>query len=212
MTESIARPRRGRPPKTDRSFDDTREALLRQGMAVLTEQGFSSAGIDGILRAVGVPKGSFYHYFANKEAFGLAVLERYDAYFAAKLSRNFQDADQPPLERLRRFADEACAGMARHRFRRGCLVGNLGQEVGLLPPSFRNRLGEVFAHWQRLIAALLREARDCGDLAADADCDALAEYFWIGWEGAVMRARLSADGAPLERFIELFIAGLPQNS
>jgi TetR/AcrR family transcriptional repressor of nem operon len=38
----------------------------------------------------------------------------------------------------------------------------------------------------------------------------MAEFFWIGWEGAVMRARLVKNGAPLDTFIAGFVAGLPR--
>ncbi|WP_455132527.1 TetR/AcrR family transcriptional regulator, partial [Microbacterium aurum] len=87
MTDIAARPRRGRPPKIPREHGDTREALLRCGMAVLTMQGISATGIDTVLKRVGVPKGSFYHYFDSKDAFGFEVLHRYAGYFARKLDR-----------------------------------------------------------------------------------------------------------------------------
>ncbi|WP_163144219.1 TetR/AcrR family transcriptional regulator, partial [Arhodomonas sp. KWT] len=125
-TTATPKRRRGRPPKVPRAYADTREALIRSGTAVLTEQGFTATGIDGILRRVGVPKGSFYHYFDSKEAFGRAVLADYAAYFAGKLDRWLLDGSTPPLDRLAAFVDDAKAGMARHGFRRGCLVGNLG--------------------------------------------------------------------------------------
>ncbi|TFZ33462.1 TetR/AcrR family transcriptional regulator, partial [Pseudomonas syringae] len=61
-TPSLARPRRpGRPPKVDRDNLETREALLRRGLEVLTEQSFSATGLDYFLKEVGIPKGSFYH-------------------------------------------------------------------------------------------------------------------------------------------------------
>jgi TetR/AcrR family transcriptional repressor of nem operon len=82
MTIPNSPPRRGRPPKVPRTHHDTREALLHVGMAVFTEQGFSATGIDAVLKQVQVPKGSFYHYFASKEAFGQEVLQGYAAYFA----------------------------------------------------------------------------------------------------------------------------------
>lgn len=210
MTVPASAPRRGRPPKLDRDQRETREALLHAGMALLTEQGFLATGIDAVLKQVGVPKGSFYHYFASKEAFGRAVLQRYGAYFAAKLDRWLLDDSRPPLARLTDFVDDARAGMARHAWRRGCLVGNLGQEVTQLPEGFREQLDAVLRDWQARLAACLRAAQREGSLAATVDCDELAAFFWIGWEGAVLRARLVQDDAPLATFIRGFLALLPQ--
>ena len=119
MTQPAPQPRRGRPPKIARDNRETQDALLHCGMRLLTEQGFLSTGIDAVLREVGVPKGSFYHYFASKEAFGRAVLERYAGYFAAKLDRCLLDASRPPLARLEAFVADARAGDAfriTHRY------------------------------------------------------------------------------------------------
>ncbi|WP_424141114.1 TetR family transcriptional regulator C-terminal domain-containing protein [Sodalis glossinidius] len=49
-----------------------------------------------------------------------------------------------------------------------------------------------------------------GDPHAEADCDAQAEFFWIDWEGAVMRARLAGNRQPLDRFAQGFLSGLPR--
>jgi TetR/AcrR family transcriptional repressor of nem operon len=38
----------------------------------------------------------------------------------------------------------------------------------------------------------------------------LAAYFWIGWEGAVLRARLVQNAQPLDTFIIGFLRGLPR--
>lgn len=210
MKTTTATARRGRPPKTTREDPDTRESLIRCGCAILTERGFSASGIDGILKQVGVPKGSFYYYFASKEAFGQAVIEYYGRYFARKLDRCLLDASLPPLERLRIFIRDAGLGMAQYDFKRGCLVGNLGQEINVLPESYRRQLGDILQQWQQRVACCLRLARDAGQLAAGADCEGLAEFFWIGWEGAVMRARLATSAQPLQRFAEGYFAGLPR--
>ncbi|WP_432826352.1 acrylate utilization transcriptional regulator AcuR [Dactylosporangium sp. CA-092794] len=200
--------RRGRPPKIAREHGDTREALLRCGMEVLTAQGMSATGIDTVLKRVGVPKGSFYHYFDSKDAFGLEVLQRYADYFARKLDRWLLEEDQAPLQRLVRFVEDAKAGMARFDFERGCLVGNLGQEILALPDTFRTALEDVLRDWERRLAACLRLAVEAGELPADSDCDELASFFWIGWEGAVLRARLARDVRPLDVFITGFLAGV----
>jgi len=177
-------------------------------MEVFTEQGFTATGIDTVLKRVQVPKGSFYHYFDSKKAFGQAVLQRYGEYFARKLDRWFLDAEVAPLQRLNNFVEDAKAGMARYEFRRGCLVGNLGQEVLVLPSSFRQQLEAVLQDWENRLLICLRAAQQAGQISTLDDCTALAAYFWIGWEGAVLRARLAQNARPLDIFIEGFLAGI----
>lgn len=212
MTDMIAKPKRpGRPPKNARADDfDTRQALIRCGVEVLTEQGFMATGIDSILKRVGVPKGSFYHYFASKEAYGLEVLASYAEYFARRLDRWLLDDTLSPLERVAGFVQHSRASMARHDYRRGCLVGNMGQEVSMLPEGFRDALERIFLDWQRRLCECFDAARQTGELPAHADCHELAAYFWIGWEGAVLRARLVQSDAPLNTFITGFLRGLPR--
>lgn len=200
--------RRGRPPKRPEQSLETRELLVRAGLEVLTEKGFSATGIDEVLKRVGVPKGSFYHYFDSKEAFGAELIARYASYFAYKLERHFTDESKRPLERLRAFVEDAREGMARHDFRRGCLIGNLGQEMGALPESFRASLNAVFLDWQRRFARCLQAAQQQGEIAASLDCEQTAAFFWIGWEGAVLRAKLERSAEPLAIFARGFFAGL----
>src|SRR5574343_73037 len=200
--------KRGRPPKRPEDTLETRELLLRAGLEVLTEKGFAATGIDEVLKRVGVPKGSFYHYFDSKEAFGADLIERYASYFARKLERHFRDDSMTPLERIKAFVDDAQAGMARHDFRRGCLIGNLGQEMAALPESFRARLNAVFCDWERRLACCLETAKEAGEIPAVVDCAQQATFFWIGWEGAVLRAKLERSAKPLEICARGFFAGL----
>jgi len=198
--------RRGRPPKDQTRPDAPRARLLRTGVAILTEKGFSAVGVEEILDAAEVPKGSFYHYFDSKEAFGLALIDAYADYFARKLDRWFDDTERAPLDRLRDFIADARSGMARHRYRRGCLVGNLGQEMGVLPEPFRKRLAAVFRDWEARTSRCLRSAQEAGEMSSELDCEDLAQFFWMGWEGAVLRAKLERRPDALDVFAERFLA------
>jgi TetR/AcrR family transcriptional repressor of nem operon len=209
LTDVLTLPRkRGRPPKVAGDYRETREALCDAGVAALTEKGFSATGIDEILRSVGVPKGSFYHFFESKEAFGAELISRYAEYFARKLDRFLLDEKLTPLARIEGFCADAERGMRRYGFRRGCLVGNLGQEMGALPESFRAQLVEVLQDWQGRMAACLELARAVREIPARADCAQWAAFFWVGWEGAVLRAKLERKAAPLRLFSELFLTGV----
>ncbi len=209
MTSTVTPPRRrGRPPKTDGDYRETREALCRAGVAALTQKGFSATGIDEILKSTGVPKGSFYNFFSSKEAFGAELIRLYAQYFARKLDRFFLDESLTPLERLEAFCEDAERGMARYGFRRGCLVGNLGQEMEALPEAFRAQLTEVLEDWQARTERCLAAAKRAGEVSQNIDCAQWAAFFWIGWEGAVLRAKLERRGEPLQVFADLFVLSL----
>ncbi len=205
---SIIKRRRGRPPKDQAGFSETKAALLRSGMEILTEKGYSATGIDEILRQVGVPKGSFYHYFNSKEGFGLALIKNYSNFFKHKLDKFLADQSTAPINRLFGFLDDATQGMARFNFKRGCLIGNLGQEMSALPESFRDELKTVFEEWQFKIETCLDEAKSAGQISADVDSRQSAYIFWIGWEGAVLRAKLERQPDALNTFSKFFLESL----
>jgi TetR/AcrR family transcriptional repressor of nem operon len=210
MNIPTTKPRRGRPPKASHENRDTKAELIRSGLEQLTENGFASSGIDKILKKVKVPKGSFYHYFTSKEAFGQAVIDNYAKYFANKLDTCLLDESYPALKRISNFVEDAKMGMIRHDFKRGCLVGNLGQEVDLLPKSYREQLVGILHSWQHRVAQCLTTAKTEGQLSATADCELLAEFFWIGWEGAVSRSKLVQSTQPLDSYFNCFISSLPR--
>lgn len=205
MTEknsSAPRPR-GRPRKAPDELV-SRQQLIRTGLICLTERGFSDVSLDEVLKASGVTKGSFYHHFKSKADYGMALIEAYDVYFAQTLSSWFSRDDLPPIERLRGFTISAEHGMAKYAFRRGCLIGNLGQEMASLPPELTEKLIAVLESWQAMTAACLREAHAAGDISATHDPDDLSAFFWIGWEGAVLRAKLERKPQPLRTFANGF--------
>lgn len=198
--------RRGRPPQGEALLEEARIRLLREGVAMLTERGFGAVGLDEILGAAEVPKGSFYHYFGSKAEFGLALIDAYSAYFAKKLDRWFLDQSLAPLDRLRAFIEDARQGVVRFDFRRGCLVGNLGQEIVSLPESYRERLASVFQDWEARTARCLEDAKKVREIHPETDCAQMATFFWIGWEGAVLRAKAERSDEPLTEFAHGFLA------
>ncbi len=208
MNTAQAPARRGRPPKIPRENADTKAHLIRVGLETLTEFGFSATGLDTILKKAGVPKGSFYHYFKSKEAFGIALVNAYDDYFITKLKKYLTDSTTPPLERLIHFTQSAIMGMQKYQYKRGCLVGNLNQELNHLSDEFKTRLLESYVAWQQQVEQCLNEAQQQDTLAKTVDTQLMSEYFWIGWEGAVMRAKLTQSSKPLTLYTEMFLRAL----
>ena len=53
--------------------DDKRSSILDAGAALMLRKGYHGTGIQKIVDAAGVPKGSFYNYLKSKEDFALAA-------------------------------------------------------------------------------------------------------------------------------------------
>src|SRR5712671_1930160 len=86
-----------------------REKILTAGLRVIHERGFARASVRDIVAAAGVPQGSFTNHFRTKEAFGLAVLERYYGFIGALIQRSLLNQRRRPLERIRGYLDELIA-------------------------------------------------------------------------------------------------------
>jgi len=182
-----------------------RGELIRIGVAILTEKGFYNFSLDELVALAGVPKGSFHYYFANKDAYALEVIQAYAEYFARKLDQHLTDETLQPMDRIRAFAEDAASGMERFDYKRGCLVGNLSQELAALDETFRAKLLEVIQDWRRRVERCLDEAKAAGEIAPEADTAALARYFWNAWEGAVLCSKLEKSRAPLDDASRAFI-------
>lgn len=72
---------------------DTREHLLATGEQLCLQRGFTGMGLSELLKTAEVPKGSFYHYFRSKEAFGVAMLERHYAAYHQRLTELLQSGE-----------------------------------------------------------------------------------------------------------------------
>lgn len=190
------------PPQ--RRGDTKRKLLIDIGTAIFTQKGFSSTGLDEIVQTAEVPKGSFYYYFGSKEEYAHEVIRNYASYFAKKLDRTLNDATLSPLQRLRAFAKDATHGVQRFEFKRGCLVGNLGQEMASLEDDFRVLLLEVMNDWRNRFRSCIDEAKAAGEIATTVDSQHLAQFFWSAWEGAVLCAKLERSTNALDNVSRLF--------
>jgi TetR/AcrR family transcriptional repressor of nem operon len=181
----------------------TRDLMLDVGRELFLERGYNHAGIESILHAAGVPKGSFYHYFSSKEDFGLEVLNRFAAGIDAELERFLDDASLAPLERMRQFGEAVCRRLESRQGRCGCLVGNLSQEMADQSEAFRTRLETIFQGWVERFANCFLEAQATGALPGDVDAKELAEFWISGWQGALLRGKTTRCSAPLRTFLNL---------
>lgn len=186
----------------------TKQRLLDAGHAMLLEHGYHDLGIQALLDATGVPRGSFYHHFRDKQDFALQVVDRYMDEVHAGLDLCLQDSSRPPLERVRTFFEQT-----RQKYREegylGCLLGGLGQELAGVDETFRLKIQACFAAIAGRVSACLEAGREQGDLPAGTDCQRMADLLVDCWEGAALRTRLRRDPAPLEAMLDFYFRTTP---
>lgn len=172
---------------------------------MLLEHGYNDLGIQALLSATAIPKGSFYHHFKDKEDFALHVIDAYMEQVHAALDACLGDETMPPLDRIRRFFDLTQQSYKQDGYM-GCLLGGLGQELAGVNERFRKKIDGCFVAIASRIAVCLKLARSRGELPANAEPSRLASLLVDCWEGAALRSRLRGSAAPLKTMLDFYFA------
>jgi len=180
---------------------DTRAHLLAVGVVVLTLRGYNGAGIKEIVDAAGIPKGSFYNYFASKEEFGVAVVEHYAANLLARMDAITADADYDPLTALSRYFAAIADSYEAAGTDDGCLLCNLGAEVPAQSRLIRQAMLRAFDAQQKHLTHILQEAQRMGQVRNDLSTEDLADTLLNSWNGALIRMKNEQDVRPLRQFL-----------
>jgi TetR/AcrR family transcriptional repressor of nem operon len=184
------------PSPVDSSI--VRESILAHGQRIMAGKGFSAVGLNEILAASGVPKGSFYHYFGSKDAFGEALLESYFADYLAELDATLDAPGLTMAQRLmnywRNWQDTQSFSDCQGR----CLAVKLGAEVADLSESMRLALkGGTTGITDRLARAIGAGTAE-GSLSVDGTPDAAAHSLYQLWLGASLMAKIERTTRPFE--------------
>src|SRR5690606_7747414 len=182
----------------------TKQRMIDEGLRMLLQQGYNSLGIQAVLEATGVPKGSFYHHFTDKEDFALQVIDAYVTDVHATLDACVADTTLLPLDRVRSFFAKVEASYAQDGYL-GCLMGGLGQELSGVSEVFRARIDWCFSSIAERLQSCLDAAKAEGTIGAGVDTFRMANLLVDCWEGAALRSRLKRDPAPLATMLEFYL-------
>ena len=169
---------------------NVRDSILATGQRIMAGKGYSAVGLNEILSAAGVPKGSFYHYFGSKDAFGEAMLEAYFEDYLAEMDRTLQQPGKTMAARLMDYWTLWQATQSFEDCQGKCLAVKLGAEVADLSESMRLVLRRgTQAIAARLTAAIAAGVQD-GSLAIEGDAGAVAAGLYQLWLGASIMAKI----------------------
>ena len=182
-----------------------REKLASSAVDTLHTLGFKGCSIQDITEAAGVPKGSFFNHFENKEDLAIDALRRYLE--GARPDMLF-DESVPPLQRLKNHFGFLSGRLIEQGFERGCMLGLFAAEMTQDYPRMREELRLVFETWCEAVEQVLREAQAAGEVDPRHDPVLLARYVVNSWEGATIRVKLTQDRGPLDDFFQFSFKAL----
>jgi TetR/AcrR family transcriptional regulator, transcriptional repressor for nem operon len=179
-----------------------RTRLLDAAEGLMLSRGYVAATVDGICGAAGLTKGSFFHYFKNKEELGLVLLQR----FAERQRAGFAEACAPisdPLERVYCLIECAIQGSQDPEMK-GCLVGTFAQEISETHPELREACRCSFEAFAAGMGRDLQAAKELHRPDGDFDAGSLGAYFLSIVQGSMLLMRTNGDRDAMEQNLRHF--------
>ena len=189
---------------------NTREEIIRKGAELIHAQGFNATGLQQILQAAGIPKGSFYFYFKSKEDFGLEIIDYFSEIINGTFTRYLSDKKISPMKRLGELFDFFEAAFQKNGSALGCPIGNLSLELADTNERLRVHLVGVIETLIAQIELCLQEAKRDKSLPANLNTDDTARFIFHGFEGAVLHMKVVKSIEPIRAF-RSFLKGYFKN-
>jgi TetR/AcrR family transcriptional repressor of nem operon len=175
-----------------------KERLIRAGAKLFYENGFHGTTVDAVLAEAGVPKGSFYHHFGSKDAFGQAVLNRYMGFQGELVGKWIARTDLSTAEQVAGYYRDMAQIFVKSGFQTACLTGKFSTEVAATSDVFRPQLAGQIGGWKKRLSALLASGQERGDIRRDRAAEDLTDAVLAMIQGSFVLTLSTRDEHTLE--------------
>jgi TetR/AcrR family transcriptional repressor of nem operon len=183
---------------TAHETSDVRRNILETGQRIMAGKGYSGVGLNEILTASGVPKGSFYHYFGSKDAFGEALLEHYFTDYLADIDATLSTPGWTMAQRLMRYWEQWQENQSFLDCQGKCLAVKLGAEVADFSDTMRAALDRGTSGVVRRLADAIEAGVAEGSIVVEAEPKAIAESLYQMWLGASVMVKIVRNAEPFK--------------
>ncbi len=191
--------------RTDRG-KQTRQKILAISAARIHDKGVKATSIDEVLAASGTGKSQFYHYFANKGDLVREVLAYQFNQLVREQGALLQRLDS--WDGIGAWFEFIVEWQRRRRLLGGCPIGSLAAEMADCDDELRKALVGAFDSWESFLKRGLAAMQARGQLAPDADPDALAEATLAAIQGGILLAKTKKNLQPLRNALAGALASL----
>lgn len=182
---------------------DSCRRILDAGQRTIAHKGWAAVGLTEILKAAGVPKGSFYYYFGSKDAFGEAMMVDYFTEYLADMDRIFAQPERSAADRLMEYWESWRATQSLDDCQGKCLAVKLGAEVADLSEPLRLALKEGTTSITKRIEKMIDAGLEDGSLSIDTNPPVVAQTLYDLWLGASVMAKIQRNTTPMDNALTL---------
>lgn len=183
------------------------DKALDAALEVFWRKGFEGASLTDLTEAMGINRPSLYGAFGNKEELFRKALDRYVSEKVAYLSEALAAPDAYGV--AERLLTGAAAMMTDPSHPVGCLAVKGMATCSDHTGAVREELDKVKANYEGAMIKRLTEARDAGQLPAEADLDCLMRYLTTIVQGMAIQASNGATCADLRLVAETALKAWP---
>ncbi len=173
--------------------------LLEAARYLFWEKGYAATGMAELLERAQANSGSFYHFFASKEALLLAVLEGYLEGLDPVVVQPAFARHRDPIERIFGILEGYRERLLSTECRYGCPLGRLALEIEAENLPAHQLIARNFSAWTGAIRGCLDAARD--RLPRGTDLDALATFVLTTMEGGALQSRSHRRFEPFDQSV-----------
>lgn len=142
----------------------TKSKIARSAESLFLTQGYEAASLNDLVAKAGVSKGAFFHYYPNKQAIIIDILDSYaNAQLFTPLDRHL-GAARNLKSGLLAWLSEGYNAAAQGKFRGGCLLGNFALELSDRDESVREHIKQLFLQWENQFVSHFKTAQAEGKL------------------------------------------------
>ena len=186
--------------------EEKKQAIIAKSGDIMYLKGYNATGVQEIADAAGIPKGSFYNYFENKEQFAIELMECYCQEGCDSMDAIFSMKELTPLARISLMFDTMIEHFTREeKFTKGSFIGNISQEMGDMSKPIAIAAEDSYKRMVGHLKSILQEARDAGEIKDSLDIDKVANFILNSKEGAMVRMKASKDSETLLIFKDMIM-------
>lgn len=197
----------GRVSRVARTREFDTDAAVEAAIGVFWSKGYAATSIQDLVEATGIGRGSLYAAFGSKEGLYEAALTRYAERSSADIAARL-DSAAPIREVLRDVLIALVEATVTDPGRRGCLITNTVTERLPADPVAGRVAGGALDRNATAFTAVLRRARERGELPPDADVTAMADLLVTTIQGLRVQGKAGADRRRLVAVVELTLSVL----